>query len=97
MNYFDEIYTEKYMSEDKNATRQSLIDESSLQSLAGYIASHPKIGLVTNRDDVILAPGESEKLAKLFGRNAMIYPNGGHLGNIADPAVTYHIVYFMEH
>lgn len=95
-NYFDDIYTETYRAEDPRLTAQALIDESSLASLADYIASHPKIGLMTNRDDIILAPGELDKLVRLFGSHAMIYPNGGHLGNLATPAVAYYITEFMK-
>jgi pimeloyl-ACP methyl ester carboxylesterase len=95
-NYFYDIYTEQFLSEDRRLNRQSLIGENSMQSLAGYLAAHPKIGLMTNRDDVILAPGELEKLVALFKGDVMIYPNGGHLGNLEAPAVTYHIVEFMK-
>ncbi len=67
-NYFDDIYTEKFRAEDRRLTKQALIDESSLQSMAGYISHHPEMGLITNRDDIILAPGELDKLVHLFGK-----------------------------
>jgi pimeloyl-ACP methyl ester carboxylesterase len=95
-NYFDDIYTEKYQAENPGLTKQALIDEGGLQSLAGYLSSHPKIGLMTNQDDVILAPGELDKLVALFGRNATVYPNGGHIGNLGMPAVAYHINAFLR-
>lgn len=94
-NYFDQIYTEKYLAANPGLTRQDLIREGNLERLAGYIAEHKNIGLVTNADDIILAPGEYAKLVRLFGKNAIVFPNGGHMGNIAHPAVAYRIVKFL--
>ncbi len=95
-NYFDDIYTERYCADNPRLSKQALIDESSLESLSGYIVRHPKIGLITNKDDIILAPGELSKLVALFGKNAAVFPNGGHLGNLGDRAVAYHIIQFLR-
>jgi hypothetical protein len=56
-NYFDELYMQKYQAQNPRMTKQDVIAESSMESMAGYIASHPNIGIITNRDDIILAPG----------------------------------------
>jgi pimeloyl-ACP methyl ester carboxylesterase len=95
-DYFNQIYTEKYRAADPSLTTQELIEEGDLESLAGYIAQHKNIGILTNADDIILAPGEYDKLVRLFGRSAMTFPNGGHLGNLAHPAVSYRIVQFLK-
>ena len=95
-DYFDELYTQKYLASDPSLTKQKLIAEGNLESLAGYIAQHKNIGMITNADDVILAPGEYKKLVRLFGKNAVTFPNGGHLGNLAHPAVAYRIVKFLR-
>jgi pimeloyl-ACP methyl ester carboxylesterase len=95
-NYFDELYTQRYQAMDPSLTKQALIDEGDMTLLAGYISQHPNIGMMTNADDIILAPGELSKLVKLFGKNATVLPNGGHLGNLGDPAVAYHLVQFMR-
>ena len=95
-NYFDQIYTEKYRAVNPSLTRRDLMREGNLTLLAGYIAQHKNIGILTNADDIILGKGEYDKLVKLFGRNAIVFPNGGHMGNIAHPAVAYRIVEFLR-
>ena len=39
------------------------------------------VALITNEDDIILAPGELHYLEQVFGDRATIYPTGGHCGN----------------
>lgn len=71
--------------------------EDSLAYLSGYLQGNPKFGLITNVDDIILATGEAEKLAAMFSPNVRLFNNGGHLGNMAHPAVAYAIVHFMRY
>jgi hypothetical protein len=96
MRYFDDVYTKTYIGTDPGMTRDDLIKDSSLESIAPYLSNNPKIGLVANTDDVVLSPGEINKLAAIFGSNAKIYPNGGHLGNLMYPPVTHDIVWFIQ-
>jgi hypothetical protein len=63
-------------------TLEELIEESSLRSIEGYLRGAEKIGLMTNEDDIILAPGELDYLRSVFGSRARIYVKGGHLGNL---------------
>jgi len=63
-------------------TLEELIEESSLRSIEGYLRGAEKIGLMTNEDDIILAPGELDFLRSVFGSRARIYVKGGHLGNL---------------
>ena len=51
-------------------------------AIEDYLKSASKIGLVTNVDDLILAPGEVDYLKKVFQARAKIYPKGGHCGNM---------------
>lgn len=95
MNYFEDVYTKAYLRSDPTLTKETLIEESSLSYLAPYLTNNSKIGLITNKDDFILAPGELDKLKAIFGSNATIFPNGGHLGNLSYPPVTHTIVQFM--
>ncbi len=61
---------------------EQLIQESSLRGIEGYLRGSEKIGLMTNEDDIILAPGELDFLRSVFGARARIYITGGHLGNV---------------
>jgi hypothetical protein len=64
-----------------------MIAESSLESIEPYLRRADKIGLVTNADDIILAPGDIQFLERTFGDRAHIFPTGGHCGNMQDTAV----------
>ena len=96
VNYANAYYAGLLASNSKN-TPEILAKEDSLEYLDTYIRGNPKFGLITNVDDVILGLGEVDKLASMFGSNAHIFSNGGHLGNMTHPAVAYEIVHFMQH
>ena len=49
-----------------------------------------------NEDDIILAPGELDYLRGIFQSRAMIYPRGGHLGNLAYKDNVAHVVEFFR-
>lgn len=96
IDYFNEYYMKRLQAAYPNATKESLVAESNLAHLDGYIRGNPKFGLITNLDDVILAHGEVYKLADLFGKNAFLFSNGGHVGNLAHPTVGYDMVWFLK-
>ena len=96
IDYFNEFYVKRLQALYPNMTRADLIAESNLSYLDGYIRHNPKFGLITNIDDVILAHGEVYKLAGLFGNNAFIFSNGGHVGNLGNPTVGYDMVWFLK-
>ena len=50
--------------------------------IEGYLRSTRKISVVHNRDDIILGPGDIDFLDRVMGDRAIIYPLGGHLGNM---------------
>jgi hypothetical protein len=63
-------------------TFDEMIEAGSLRSIEEYLASSPKIGLMHNEDDIVLADGDIDYLKSLFGERARIYPKGGHNGNL---------------
>lgn len=97
VDYADAFYNEQLLTHRRDSTREQLAHEDTLAYLENYIRGNPKFALVTNQDDIILAPGEIDTLAALFGEQARIFSNGGHLGNMTHPAVAYAIVHFMQH
>ncbi|MDH3771798.1 MAG: alpha/beta hydrolase, partial [Nitrospirota bacterium] len=97
VQYFNQVYVPYFQSQQPSLTRQDMIDQASLQSIEDYLVGASKIGLSTNEDDIILAPGEIEYLAQIFGpKRAKIFPTGGHMGNLEERAVTAHIVGFFK-
>jgi hypothetical protein len=51
--------------------------------------------MMTNADDLILAPGEIEFLRDTFGERATIWPTGGHCGNMEQKDVVAFMVDFF--
>ena len=84
-NYLDGVMVPYFSARDTSLTRDRLIQLSSLREIEPYLSSADHIGMMTNADDIILAPGELDYLRKLFGNRATIYPRGGHCGNLAFP------------
>jgi esterase/lipase len=84
-NYLDGIMLPYFSARDTGLNRDRLIALSSLQEIEPYLSAADHIGMMTNADEIILAPGELDYLRKLFGDRAKVYPRGGHCGNLAYP------------
>jgi hypothetical protein len=84
-DYLDGIMVPYFSARDAGLTRDRLIALSSLQEIESYLSTADHIGMMTNADEIILAPGELDYLRELFGNRATIYPRGGHCGNLAFP------------
>ena len=83
LDYIQELVLPYLQRSDPSLTLQMLIAENSLHYLDSYLRSSPKIGLMGNEDDIILADGEFDYLADVFGGNrSRLYPTGGHCGNM---------------
>lgn len=82
LDYFNEYFYPYFQAKHPNLSKEDLIASTSLKSIEDYLISSKKIGLMTNQDDFILAPGEIDYLKRVFKSRAKIYPTGGHLGNI---------------
>jgi hypothetical protein len=95
-DYFNDLFYPFFHAREPGLTREALIAQSSLKPIADYLARSGKIGLLTNADDLILAPGELEYLEQLFGPRAQIYPTGGHCGNMTHEAVSDYMVEFFK-
>jgi hypothetical protein len=82
MDYFDEYFYPFFKTRNPSLTRDELIMEASLESVATYLKKTDKIALMHNQDDIILKPGDIDFFKQVFGDRATIYPNGGHCGNM---------------
>jgi acetyl esterase/lipase len=81
-DYAQEILYPAYRARHPEISFEEMIEASSLRSIGEYLASSPKIGLMHNRDDIVLAAGDIDYLVRIFGERARIYPRGGHNGNL---------------
>ncbi|RNC68472.1 MAG: alpha/beta hydrolase [Desulfuromonadales bacterium] len=82
LDYFNEYFVPYFQSRRPGLTREKLLEALSINSIESYLASSAKIGVITNEDDFILAPGELDYLRRVFGPRLKVYPSGGHLGNL---------------
>ena len=83
IDYFNDLFYPYFKSQRPDITQQALIEEVSLESIEGYLRASEKVALMTNEDDLILAPGEIDFLRRTFQSRAKIYPKGGHCGNMS--------------
>ena len=72
-----------FSKQNNNLSKDVLIYNTSLTSIAGYLSATDNISVVHNADDIILGPGEIDFFRDTFKSRAKIYPKGGHLGNMA--------------
>jgi hypothetical protein len=82
-DYYHEMYFPFYQRQQPSLTRGELAELQSLKSIQGFLGEAEYIGVVHNRDDIILDPGEIDFFPATFGERAIIYPTGGHLGNLS--------------
>jgi hypothetical protein len=92
ITYFDEFLYPYTRSQEPGLTKEALMERLSLRSIESYLRSTPKIVLMGNEDDLILAPGEMAFLKEVFGSRAKIYPYGGHCGNMTYRANVYYML-----
>ena len=88
LDYFDDMLADNYLPREPGRSRQDLLDGTSLASIGEWLSHQDGIWLMTNQDDIILAPGDLDELLQLFGPRTRIFPNGGHMGNLQHRAVT---------
>ncbi|NOR69607.1 MAG: alpha/beta hydrolase [Methylomarinum sp.] len=96
-DYFNEYFYPYFQSKNPKLSKQDLIDNTSLKSIENYLATSTKIGLITNQDDFIMAPGEIEYLQKIFNSRAKIFPDGGHCGNMDHKENVAYMLEFFKH
>ena len=80
--YIDDYLVPHFRAIDPVYTRDYLSAEADLKSIEDFLRGSDTTFLVTNADDIILKSGDIEYLASVFGTRALIFPKGGHLGNI---------------
>ncbi len=82
MDYFEELFYPYFRSKRPGLNEGALTERISLRSIESYLRNTPKIILMGNADDLILAPEDLAFLKDVFGSRARIYPIGGHCGNM---------------
>ena len=73
-----------------------LIQQVSLYALEDYLRQSPKIAVMHNADDLILGEGDLGFLRRTFGDRLILYPRGGHCGNLNYRVNTQHMLEFFR-
>ena len=93
--YFDSFVLPYYKT--RGVTAADFIREVNLRNSTTKLSAQSKVRVITNRNDFLLAPGDIPWLRSTFGSsNVKVFPNGGHLGNLASPQVQSAILLSLE-
>ncbi len=82
--YFDQVFVPYYVAHRPGETRDSLIAENRLEIIESSLKTNPDYYALTNADDLILDADELAWLRATLGDRIMVYPHGGHLGNLGE-------------
>jgi hypothetical protein len=82
--YFDRVFVPYYTAHRPGATRDSLIAENRLELIGPVLRDNRDYYALTNADDLILDADELSWLKATLGDRIMVYPHGGHLGNLGE-------------
>ena len=96
IDYFNEFLLPYYQAKTPGLTKEAMIEGTSLRSIESYLRNSPKIALMGNEDDLILAPEDLSFLKEVFGSRARIFPYGGHLGNLMYSANVFYMIDFFK-
>ncbi|WP_335983414.1 serine/threonine protein kinase [Fusobacterium polymorphum] len=81
-DYVNKIGFPYYKKYNKDFTIEDLKREASLRVIEDYLRTSPKIAAVTNADELILNEKDIDYLKDIFKDRLIIYPKGGHCGNM---------------
>ncbi len=81
-DYVNKIGFPYYKKHNKDYAIEDLKREASLKVIEDYLRTSPKIAAVTNADELILNKKDFAFLKDVFKDRLVIYPKGGHCGNM---------------
>jgi hypothetical protein len=67
---------------DPQADSDTFIQRGSLAAIVNRLRDNPKVHIVHNADDLLVERKSLEGLKEALGGQVVIYPYGGHLGNL---------------
>lgn len=77
---------------NKTMNLKALDIHNSIRGVKSVLENNQRVFLMHNLDDILVSVEDVSYLEKIFGKRAMIYPHGGHLGNLWYPDNKKHIV-----
>ena len=86
IEYFKEFLMPYYESR-RNVGRTEMLRNEGLLAIESGLALNPAIRVFTNEDDFLLRPEDLDWMRNTLDTRAVIFPVGGHLGNLHLPEV----------
>lgn len=77
---------------NKEMSLKALDKLNSMRGLKSVLENNRSVFLMHNLDDILVSAEDVAYLEKIFGARAMVYPHGGHLGNLWYPENKEHIL-----
>lgn len=77
---------------DKEMSLKALDKLNSMRGIKSVLENKQTVFLMHNLDDILVSAEDIVYLEKVFGERAMIYPRGGHLGNLWYPENKEHML-----
>ena len=81
-DYVNKVGFPYYKKYNNKFTIEDLKKQASLRVIEDYLRTSPKIAAVTNADELILNEKDINYLKDVFKDRLVIYPKGGHCGNM---------------
>jgi pimeloyl-ACP methyl ester carboxylesterase len=63
-------------------TTEELVSQGDLYAVKDFVTSDPAFRLLHNQDDFLTRPEHLSEFAEAMGDRAVVYPYGGHVGNL---------------
>lgn len=88
-DYFEKFAMPYFRKRDASLSSPDALERAGdLQTYGDVLRSDPRIRVVVNQNDFLLAPADLSWLRDSFGADRLTtFPRGGHLGNLGDSAV----------
>lgn len=79
-----------------NETFESLLAKTRLSNIEKYLKNNENIAVFTNEDELILDGEDIKFLKDTFGKRVIVFPYGGHCGNMFFPINITKMINFLE-
>ena len=79
-----------------DADLEKFIQGGSLARIVGRLRGNPKVQIIHNADDFLAERKSIEALKEALGDQVMLYPRGGHLGNLWYPENKEYVLKYFQ-
>ncbi|MDD5462259.1 MAG: alpha/beta hydrolase [Methylococcales bacterium] len=92
MRYVETFLIPRLRRAGKPIDLKALDFQNSIRAIRPVLENNQSVFLMHNLDDVLISREDIAYLEKIFGDRAIIYPHGGHLGNLWYPENKKHML-----